>query len=277
MLMVQENNRKTASEVVLILCCLLFKYLNKVRIGASDTPFKGLISFLVIHLFPSSSTNTSNKTYKYNFQSTQTELSVRLHSQPHSQLLADNMPAAPSHRDLQKMEVEEQEAPVVAQKAKLAPGQIPTNERLSFGGETLTINLDLTVECTKAEIDKLHDDVELYAVYTKTVLVAVTLPEYQFDYPKSDHHYELFYLVSALNKFTRLSRCEVTFRSPHDNFTQLTNVSNFYRLNFRGWKLFRKIGAENVEQIYIGSRTDRRLNAWYQANIAGSLNSNRPA
>ncbi|KAF5871886.1 uncharacterized protein Bfra_008912 [Botrytis fragariae] len=143
-------------------------------------------------------------------------------------------------------------APAPASTAKLAPGQIPNH----LG--------------SPSEVQDFHRIVELYSVFTKTCLVSVTLPEYRFDVDKSNHSHVFFNLVTAINQFSRLARCEVVFRMPNENFTQLTNACQFYRLNFKQWKLFSKIGTQQVGQIAVGSRTDRRLNGWFKVNIAGS-------
>ncbi|KAF7863926.1 hypothetical protein EAF04_006891 [Stromatinia cepivora] len=182
------------------------------------------------------------------------------------------MPAAPSMRRLQAMSDDSIVATSASSTpATLAPGQIPGHRWISFGGETLALSIDLTEMRypTPTEIHKFHNIVKLYSVYTKTCMVSVTLPEYGYDVPKSNHSNIFFNLVSVFNRFARIARLEVIFRMPHDNFTQLTNASQFYRLDFKEWKLFCKVGNEALEQIHVTSRTDRRLNGWYKINIAG--------
>ncbi|KAJ8065992.1 hypothetical protein OCU04_005088 [Sclerotinia nivalis] len=181
------------------------------------------------------------------------------------------MPAAPSLRRLQAMVDDSTVAKSPSSTtATLAPGQIPSHRWISFGGETLALSIDLAERRypTPTEINKFHNLVELYSAYTKTCLISVTLPQYGYDVPKSNHGRILFNLVSALNRFTRVARLEVIIRMPRANFKQLLNAGHFYRLDFEEWKLFYKIGSEDPQQIHATSSTDRRLYNWYNVNIA---------
>ncbi|CAD6442238.1 4f0a8a62-283c-4bc4-85c1-57424a17f707 [Sclerotinia trifoliorum] len=182
------------------------------------------------------------------------------------------MPAAPSLRKLQAMlddTVLGKSEP--STRAILAPGQIPSHRWISFGGEVLALSIDLGEGRypTPTEIHKFHNIVKLYAPYTKTCMISVTLPNYVYDVPKSDHGRIFLNLVSILNEFTRVARLEVITRMPFENFTQLINASHFYRLDFKDWKLFLKVGSEDLEQIHVGSTIESRLNDWYKVNIAG--------
>ncbi|ESZ97282.1 hypothetical protein SBOR_2310 [Sclerotinia borealis F-4128] len=156
--------------------------------------------------------------------------------------------------------------------ATLTPEQIPRHRWVSFGGETLALSIDLT-EAQRplpTDISNFHDIVALHAVYTKTCLVSVTLPTYGHDVTRSNHSRIFCHLVTILNGFPRIARLEVVIRMPFENFTQLTNACHFYRLDFKAWKLFCKVGTWDVEQIHVGSQMDRRLNGWFKVNIAGS-------
>ncbi|TGO27624.1 hypothetical protein BPAE_0039g00340 [Botrytis paeoniae] len=181
------------------------------------------------------------------------------------------MPATPELRAL--LIREDKVAPAPASTATLAPGQIPNHPWVTFGGETLAFSINLAQKKypTDTQVQDFHRVVELYSLFTKTCLVSVTLPEYRFDVEKSNHSHVFFNLVTAINQFPLLARCEVVFRMPNENFTQLTNACQFYRLNFKQWKFFSKIGTQQVGQITVGSKTDRRLNGWFKVNIAGSL------
>ncbi|KAI9648145.1 hypothetical protein NHQ30_002777 [Ciborinia camelliae] len=156
-------------------------------------------------------------------------------------------------------------------KPTLAPGQIPSHRWVSFvGGETLLLKINLKEADypDQEDIIKFHAIVKLYSVYTKTCLIFVTLPQYGDDVMKSNHNPTFFNLVSVLNRFRRITRLEVTLRMPRENFTQLSNAAQFYRLKFTQWKLFVRVGKAKLEQIHIGSKTDRRLNGWYNANLS---------
>ncbi|KAF7960721.1 hypothetical protein EAE96_000394 [Botrytis aclada] len=180
------------------------------------------------------------------------------------------MPATPELRVL--LNRKEKAAPAPASTATLAPGQIPNHPWVTFGGETLALSINLAQKKypTDTQVEGFHRIVQLYSAFTKTCLIAVILPEYRCDAEKSNHSHVFFNLVTAINDFSRLARCEVVFRMPNENFTQLTNACQFYRLNFKQWKLSSKIGTQKVEQITVGSKTDRRLIGWFRANVAGS-------
>ncbi|KAF7938960.1 uncharacterized protein EAE98_001297 [Botrytis deweyae] len=180
------------------------------------------------------------------------------------------MPATPDLRA--RLIRDDRVAPASPSTSTLAPGQIPNHPWVTFGGETLALSINLAQKNypTDTQVQDFHRIVQLYSVFTKTCLVSVTLPEYRFDVQKSNHGHVFFNLVTAINQFPRLGRCEVVFRMPDENFTQLTNACQFYRLNFKQWKLFSKIGTQQVQQVKVGSRTDRRLNGWFKVNIAGS-------
>ncbi|TGO13011.1 hypothetical protein BTUL_0078g00200 [Botrytis tulipae] len=180
------------------------------------------------------------------------------------------MPATPALRTL--LIREDRVAPAPVSTATLAPGQIPNHPWVTFGGETLALSINLAQKKypTDTQVQDFHRIVALYSVFTKTCLVSVTLPEYRFDVEKSNHSHVFFNLVTAINQFSRLARCEVVFRMPNENFTQLTNACQFYRLSFKQWKLFSKVGTQQVAQITVGSRMERRLNGWFRVNLAGS-------
>lgn len=153
----------------------------------------------------------------------------------------------------------------------LAPGKIPNHRWISFRAETLALSINLTEKRLPLpiEIENLHNLVELYSAYTKICLISIILPEYKDDASNSKHRAILCNLIPILNRFSRISRLEVTFRMPYDNFWQLTNTSQFYRLHSKQWKLHRKIGTEKLEEIQFRSQLDRRLFGRYKVNVAG--------
>ncbi|KAM0128055.1 hypothetical protein ACHAP3_008495 [Botrytis cinerea] len=183
------------------------------------------------------------------------------------------MPAASTSNLRTRLNRTDEVAPASASTATLAPGQIHNHPWVSFGGETLALSINLAQNTcpTDTQVEDFHRIVQLYSAYTKTCLVSVTLPEYRFDVDKSNHSHVFFNLVTAINQFTRLARCEVVFCMPNENFTQLTNACQFYRLNFKQWELFYKTGTQQVAQVKVGSRIDRRLNSWFRVNVTGSL------
>ncbi|KAG4035058.1 hypothetical protein MFRU_002g04050 [Monilinia fructicola] len=173
---------------------------------------------------------------------------------------------------LRKLMANQTMATTPTRPAILVPGQIPTHRWISFSGETLVLSINFTEEKRPppSVVNDFNTLVQLYAMYTKTCLVTVTLPQYRFDVHGSDHSEVFFDLVSILNQFPRLSRIEITICQPFYNFIQLTNACYFYRLKFRDWKLFRMVGTWTFEQILVGSRIDWELHKWFKDNIAGT-------
>ncbi|APA09405.1 hypothetical protein sscle_05g041750 [Sclerotinia sclerotiorum 1980 UF-70] len=164
------------------------------------------------------------------------------------------MPAGPSLRKMlgdTVAAISASPAPVT-----LAPGQIPSHRSISFGGELLALSINLA----ERKIPHTNRDAQV----PKTCRTLRTLHQDLHDLNRT-----FFDLVSILNRFTRVAHLEVIFRMPFENFTQLIDASHFYRLDFQDWKLFTKVGSEDLEQIHVGTILERRLNGWYKINIAG--------